>query len=218
MYDLILFDLDGTLVNTIYSLSNAVNHSLRKFNMPQHTVMDIQSFVGNGILKLIERSVPDGTPKEMEKSVYDEFKTYYTNNSLCELHEYAGVKALVDYIYSKNIPMAVVTNKNHEAACKIIDYMFPGKFTVVTGAKEELPKKPNKALVELTVNQVKSKGYEVKNPVFIGDSEVDIQTGKNSGMDTVSVSWGFKTRDFLEENNAESIVDNTKQLMELLFQ
>lgn len=217
MYDLILFDLDGTLVNTIEGLAGAVNHSLTTYNLQTRTVEEVQSFVGNGIKKLIERSVPAGTDEQLTEKVFKEFKSYYVEHCLEELGEYPGIKELVAELYDKNVPMAVVTNKNNAAAQKIIHMFFGDKIPVVIGAHENLPKKPAPDMINMAYEELKKKNISFTEPVYVGDSEVDIKTAENSRMDCISVSWGFKTKEFLKDAGAKTIVDNAEALKKILF-
>ncbi len=218
MYDLVLFDLDGTLVDTLQGLADAVNHSLTKYNMQTRTVEEVQSFVGNGIKKLIERSVPKGTDETLTNGVFKEFKSFYVEHCLENLGEYKGIKELIAKLYEKSIPTAVITNKNHEAAVKIIEMFFGEKITVVVGAREDVPKKPAPDMINIVYEKLSQKGITFKKPVYIGDSEVDIMTAENSHMDCISVSWGFKTREFLEEAGAKIIVDSAKELEGIILE
>ncbi|MBE5939976.1 MAG: HAD family hydrolase [Lachnospiraceae bacterium] len=216
MYDLVLFDLDGTLVNTIKGLVAAVNHSLSKYGLKTRTEQEVQSFVGNGIRKLIERSVPEGTSTDITDKVFGEFKSYYVEHCLDNLEEYPGIKELVKELYEKSVPMAVVTNKNDAAAKKIIKQFFGDKISVVIGAHENIPKKPAPDMVNMAFDEINRRGITFKNPVFVGDSEVDIQTALNSGMSYISVSYGFKTREFLEQAGAKTIAEDAEELKRIL--
>ncbi len=217
MYDLVLFDLDGTLINTIDGLARAVNHSLTKYDLNTRTVTEVQSFVGNGIRKLIERSVPAGTEETVINKVFDEFRSFYTEHCTEDLAEYTGIKELVKKLHKENVAMAVVTNKNHEAACKIVKDFFGENIDVVVGAHEDIPKKPSPDMIRAAYKLLHSKGKNTAKAIYVGDSEVDILTAENSGLDCISVSWGFKTREFLEEAGAKFIVDDAKELENAIF-
>lgn len=216
MYDLVLFDLDGTLIDTIDGLATSVNFALRHFDQKERATEEVLSFVGNGIRKLIERSVEAGTDIETTDKVFYAFKEHYESHCLEGLRAYEGIIELVEDLKAKNIPMAVVTNKHYVAAEKIIEHFFGDKIAVTVGAREDMPKKPDRTMVDLAFDKLKSMGYSWLKPVYIGDSEVDIETGRNSNMDTISVSWGFRTKECLIENGATEIVDNCKELIKVL--
>jgi len=214
MIDTVLFDLDGTLTNTLADLKNSVNFALRKFGFPERNAEEIRNFVGNGVKKLIYRSVPEDTDNETAEKCLEVFKEYYKNNSCVETKPYEGIVELLKELKKKNIKTAVVTNKMHEAATEIVEFFFENLIDVTVGQSEKFTPKPAPDMVFLALEKL---GSSKENAVYIGDSEVDCITAQNSGIPCIGVTWGFRDRNVLCENGADFIADKTGDIMQFLF-
>ena len=214
MKKLIIFDLDGTLLNTIEDLTDSVNFALDKFSMPKRTISEVRSFVGNGIAKLIERAVPKNTNKEVENNVYKIFKEHYTNNCNNKTRPYDGILKLLENLKQNKILTGIVSNKNNEAVKKLSDIYFSGVIDETRGFVEGSKTKPNPDSVNFIINKF---NIDKKDCLYVGDSDVDYYTAKNAEIDCIIVSWGFKDRDFLEKLDNVIIVDSIKELQEKIY-
>ena len=213
-YKAVIFDMDGTILNTLEDLKNATNYSLRQFGMPERSLEEVRMFVGNGIRKLVERAVPAGTPKEKIDQILDVFLEYYEIHSADNTSPYPGILELVEKLKKSGIKTAVSTNKADVPAQELGREYFNGIFDLIVGQQDGLKVKPapdsvNKILSILDIQK--------KDAIYIGDSDVDVQTAKNSGLDFIGVSWGFRGREFLEKNGAKNIVDNANEIFDLVI-
>lgn len=213
-YKAVIFDMDGTILNTLEDLKNATNYSLRQFGMPERSLEEVRMFVGNGIRKLVERAVPAGTPEEKIAQVFDVFLEYYKIHSADNTSPYPGILELVEKLKKSGIKTAVSTNKADVPAQELGREYFNGIFDLIVGQQDGLKVKPapdsvNKILSILDIQK--------KDAIYIGDSDVDVQTAKNSGLDFIGVSWGFRGREFLEKNGAKNIVDNANEILDLVI-
>lgn len=213
-YKAVIFDMDGTILNTLEDLKNATNYSLRQFGMPERSLEEVRMFVGNGIRKLVERAVPAGTSEEKIAQVFDVFLEYYEIHSADNTSPYPGILELVEKLKESGIKTAVSTNKADVPAQELGREYFNGIFDLIVGQQDGLKVKPapdsvNKILSILDIQK--------KDAIYIGDSDVDVQTAKNSGLDFIGVSWGFRGREFLEKNGAKNIVDNANEILDLVI-
>lgn len=213
-YKAVIFDMDGTILNTLEDLKNATNYSLRQFGMPERSLEEVRMFVGNGIKKLVERAVPSGTSEEKIAQVFDVFLEYYEIHSADNTSPYPGILELVEKLKESGIKTAVSTNKADVPAQELGREYFNGIFDLIVGQQDGLKVKPapdsvNKILSILDIQK--------KDAIYIGDSDVDVQTAKNSGLDFIGVSWGFRGREFLEKNGAKNIVDNANEILDLVI-
>ncbi len=213
-YKAVIFDMDGTILNTLEDLKNATNYSLRQFGMPERSLEEVRMFVGNGIRKLVERAVPPGTSEEKIAQVLDVFLEYYEIHSADNTSPYPGILELVEKLKKSGIKTAVSTNKADVPAQELGREYFNGIFDLIVGQQDGLKVKPapdsvNKILSILDIQK--------KDAIYIGDSDVDVQTAKNSGLDFIGVSWGFRGREFLEKNGAKNIVDNANEILDLVI-
>lgn len=213
-YKAVIFDMDGTILNTLEDLKNATNYSLRQFGMPERSLEEVRMFVGNGIRKLVERAVPAGTSEEKIVQVFDVFLEYYEIHSADNTSPYPGILELVEKLKKSGIKTAVSTNKADVPAQELGREYFNGIFDLIVGQQDGLKVKPapdsvNKILSILDIQK--------KDAIYIGDSDVDVQTAKNSGLDFIGVSWGFRGREFLEKNGAKNIVDNANEILDLVI-
>lgn len=213
-YKLVVFDLDGTILNTLDDLADSCNHVLEEFNFPVHSTEKIKYFVGNGVPKLIERAVPDGLKNPDYEKVLSRFIEYYEKNSSIKTRPYDGIIDLLNQLKQNNVLLAVNTNKIEEAAVILCNKYFPGIFSFISGGKKE--NRPKPAVDGFNEIFGRTNGISLNECVHIGDSDVDIHTGKNAGIDVIGVSWGFRGKEFLLANGAEKVADDTKELLTLL--
>lgn len=211
----VIFDLDGTLLNTLDDLANAVNFTLEKFGYPTHEIEKYKKFVGNGMKNLINRAVPEEVKNtEIEKDVLSAFMERYSAHSTDLTRPYDGVEELIDALKIRGIKIGMVTNKAHNAAIEIMDKYFSGKFDYVLGQSEKFPLKPNP---ESAIFVCKTIGSTPEESIFMGDSGVDMETGKNGGFFPVGVLWGFREKDELLSCGAKAIISRPSELLDVIF-
>lgn len=214
-YHTVIFDLDGTLLNTLDDLADSVNYALSLHRMPQRTLEEIRRFVGNGVGLLVERAVPQGTPPEVTEEVLDQFRAHYLHNMDNKTAPYPGVVEVLRTLKGRGVRLAVVSNKLDGAVKTLCASYFPGLIGVAIGESPTVARKPApdtalKALEEL--------GTGGAGAVYVGDSDVDIQTAKNAHLPCISVTWGFRDEAFLRAHGASVTVDTPAQLLHLLGQ
>lgn len=209
MKKLIMFDLDGTIVDTILDLMNAVNYSLLCLKKKPRTKEEILKFVGNGIRNLVLRSL-DNDETFLEEALAL-FKEYYHSHCLDNSKPYEGIFAVMDYCKENNIKMAVVSNKENTLTNKICQAYFKEYMDLFIGERPNVLKKPDPTGVLEVMNLYGIKAHEA---LYIGDSDVDIKTAQNASIDAIIVSYGFRNREFLEELKAKCIVDTPFELLE----
>lgn len=213
-YTLAIFDLDGTILNTLDDLAASVNAALAACTLPLRSTDEVCSFVGNGIRKLIERSVPEGTPITVTDDVFVRFKEHYALHCADRTAPYDGICAVLEVLRSEGIKTAVVSNKADFAVQELCSRYFEGLFDAVVGEREGIKIKP----APDSVNEVLGRlGVSQEDAVYIGDSDVDIQTAQNAHMDCIAVSWGFRGREFLHEHGAPCIAEYPEQLSALIL-
>lgn len=214
MIKAVIFDLDGTLVNSLEDLATAGNHALNFFGFPTHETEKYKYFVGNGMSNLIYRILPEKSrDEETHKMVLDEFLKYYKLHSNDKTYVYSGIKELICVLKSKNIKVAVVTNKAHGPAAEVIAATLPNTFDLVFGQRPEIPTKPDPTLTLMAMEEL---GVAPNECVFIGDSGMDVKTGVNSGALPVGVLWGFRKADELLENGAKHLINEPSQLLGII--
>lgn len=215
MKKLIIFDLDGTLLDTIADLAAATNHALQCCGWPVHPTEAYRYFVGNGIDKLFERALPeDERSTENIRKMRSLFLPYYTIHNADLSRPYPGIPELLSSLQQQGALLAVASNKYQEATQKLIGQFFPSIcFTAVFGQREGVPTKPDPSVVFEIMNRA---GATPEETTYIGDSSVDMQTGHNAGVTTVGVSWGFRPRTELEAYAPHFIADTTGELSDWL--
>lgn len=215
MKRLAIFDLDGTLLNTIADLAAATNHALSQYGYPVHTTDEYCFFVGNGINKLFERALPEGEKSpEKIRIIREAFIPYYNAHNTDLSRPYPGIETLLTTLQEKGIRLAVASNKYQEATVKLITHYFPTiNFTAVFGQREGVPAKPDPQVIDEIIGLAEVSKEET---IYMGDSGVDMQTGKNAGVTTVGVSWGFRPRTELEAYNPNLIADRCDDILRFL--
>ncbi|MDE7364675.1 MAG: HAD family hydrolase [Ruminococcus sp.] len=213
---IVIFDLDGTIANSIQDLANAVNYGLKQLGYPEHDTEKYKQMVGNGAKKLCYRALPDDKKDDAEK-LHAIFKAYYSEHYLDNTKIYDGIQKLIHNIFTYGRPVAVATNKPQDVARKIVEKLIPpiySKYITVLGSCDERARKPDPAIINEIV--VKYPDFN-DSVVMIGDSNVDIQTAKNAGVHSIGCTWGFRTREELEKEGAEFIVDSPEQIMDIIY-
>lgn len=212
-YDLIIFDMDGTILNTLEDLKNSLNYVLQQAGYQTRTLEEVRTFVGNGIRKTIERALPSDIEEEKVDELFSLFMDYYAIHNTDNTKPYNGVIELLKELKHLGYKTAVVSNKQNSAVKSLCKKFFTGLFDVEIGEMENIAKKPepdevNEVLKILNIDRTKS--------IYIGDSEVDIQTAQNSKMKSIIVDWGFRDRKFLYEHGAEVIVSNPSEILNII--
>lgn len=212
----IIFDLDGTLLNTLDDLADSTNYALKQFNYPQRTIEEVRKFVGNGVAKLIERAIPDGRNNPNFEECLEIFKKHYSQNMYNKTAPYDGIIPMLSSLHKEGYKIAVVSNKFDAAVKELCAKYFPYLIDVAIGENEAqgIRKKPAPDTVNLALRDLGLCSPE--SAIFCGDSEVDILTAQNSQMPCISVTWGFKDRKFLIEYNAKIIIDNPQEIKNIL--
>lgn len=211
MYKLAIFDMDGTILNTLEDLKNSINVALSQNGFPERTLEEVRSFVGNGSRKLVERSVPEGTTVQEQEKVLASFDADYSAHCAVYTRPYEGIPELVATLKKHGIKTAVVSNKPDYGVQALCEQYFPGLFDFAIGVREGMRKKPAPDTVFEVLKFFQTSKEEA---VFIGDSDVDVQTAIHAGVSCVGVSWGFRDREVLQNAGATQIVTTTQELLE----
>jgi phosphoglycolate phosphatase len=209
----VVFDLDGTLLDTLDDLWQATNHALAAFDMPSVTRDEVRRFVGNGYARLIRLATPDGCEPELQARVLDAFNSYYLAHAQDHTHPYDGIVELLSQLRERQLPMAVVSNKGDAAVRELVDAVFPQVFASAAGERTGVRRKP---APDTVLAVCASLGVDAHDIVYVGDSEVDVQTARNVGCPCISVTWGFRTVAQLREAGATTFVDHPHELLKLL--
>ena len=212
---LVIFDLDGTLLNTIGDLAAGCDEMLRQRGLPTHSFEDYCSFVGNGIMRLVERALPEElrTPEYVAAARRD-FVNYYIDHIDLHTHPYEGIVELVEELAAQGCRLAIASNKFQAGTDKLIKKFFPAiDFVMVCGNREGVPLKPDTALVDMILDAAQ---VERSRCIMVGDSAVDILTAERAEIHSVGVSWGFRSRTELQEAGAEYIADSVAELRTIL--
>ena len=209
----IIFDLDGTLLDTLQDLAQSVNYALAKFDLPQRSLDEIRNFVGNGIGKLIERSVPAGSNKLTIEQVFSTFKAHYAIHSMDNTKCYDGINELLDELYSRGYKIAIASNKINSAVQVLYSRFFEKYSICAVGECDELKRKPFPDLLLHCMDLLQCTTDEV---LYVGDSEVDIETSRNAGVPIVAVSWGFRNVNFLKKLHPDFLIHHPSELLDIL--
>ena len=222
-YNTYIFDLDGTLLDTLQDLAASVNYALHQHHMPEHSVDDVRHFVGNGVRLLMERAVPGGAGNPQFDAAFDTFRQHYMQYSLDTTRPYDGIPELIHELHTRGCQMAVVSNKMMAATQELVRHFFP-EIPVAIGEHEAegIRKKPAPdtvfaALRELAATPVSTSlaPGSSSSAVYVGDSDVDLATARNAALPCISVLWGFRDRDFLLANGATTFVEHPLDILDL---
>lgn len=209
----IIFDLDGTLLDTLEDLQNAVNAALVQYHMPKRTLEEVRKFVGNGIRKLMLRAVPEGENNPDFEEAFVFFQSYYKAHCKEHTGPYEGILDMLQALSDKGIKMAIVSNKFDPAVKELNREHFGGFMEAAIGEMPGVARKPAPGMVDMALDIL---GVEKEQAVYVGDSEVDIQTASNAGLECICVTWGFRDAKCLKEWGAKVLIDKPEELLELL--
>lgn len=212
-YDTVIFDLDGTLLNTLEDLTDSVNYAMDKYGFHTRTIDEVRRFVGNGLKKLMERALPSYVTDEQFQAVFTDFCAHYGENCAKKTCPYAGIPELLDQLNAQGMKLAIVSNKGDFAVQQLRDLYFKGKIGVAIGEKTGIRRKP---APDTAFEAMKRLGSDSAHSVYVGDSDVDIETAKNAGLSCISVTWGFRDRAFLEAHGAKYFADTPKDILAFL--
>lgn len=213
-YKTVIFDLDGTLLDTLADLCDSTNFALSSFGYSERTLAEVRSFVGNGIGKLIERALPGGAENPDYSAVLAKFKDHYAINCNNKTKAYEGIYAMLDELRARGVKIAVVSNKVDSAVNELCERYFAGYFEIAVGEKEGVHRKPAPDSVFAAMGALSAKK---ESTVYVGDSEVDVETAKNAGIDIIAVSWGFRDREVLRLLGNFTIVNTAEELLSVIF-
>ncbi len=213
-FDTAIFDLDGTILDTLNDLRDSVNYALLTNDLPTRSTDEVRAFVGNGIRLLIERAVPENTQEEIINKCFVDFKAHYKNNSANLTKPYPEIICVLKELKSRGVKIAVVSNKADFAVQGLVLRYFPDVFHFAVGEKEGVRRKPCPDSVFAAMEYLKA---DKNKTIYIGDSEVDIETAKNSGIPCIAVTWGFRDKSVLESLEPEYIIDKPSQITEIVL-
>jgi len=213
MIDTIIFDLDGTLLNTLEDLTDAVNYALDRYALPMCSISEVRNYVGNGADKLIERAVARRLSKEQEQECLATFMQYYSENMNNKTRPYEGVLDVIRELLRKEYRIAIVSNKFDTAVKELNVSYFDGLFPVAIGASDTVSKKPAPDSVYMALSQL---GSRQDTAIYVGDSDVDVMTAHNAGLQCIGVTWGFRDKELLLSVGAEYIIDKPNDLFSVL--
>ncbi len=208
----VIFDLDGTLLDTLGDLTDAVNYTLTAYEMPQRSIDEIRQFVGNGIRRLMQRAVPNGEKNPDFEAVFSTFRSYYDVHCNDKTKPYEGIMELIDALLERGINLAIVSNKVESAVQTLNKLYFP-QVKVAVGDREGLQRKPAPDSVFQAMSVFDAKSAET---LYVGDSGVDVETAKNAGVTCISVLWGFRDKGQLLESGAKILIEKPLELLELI--
>ena len=209
-YTTYIFDLDGTLLDTLDDLAASTNYALHQHGMPQHSREEVRMFVGNGVGRLIARAVPENTPVETYEQVLQTFREHYLIHGLDRTKPYPGIMPLLRDLKQRGKLIAVVSNKFYAATQELCTHFFGPLVDVAIGEREDIRRKPAPDTVNEALRQLHA---DRASAVYIGDSDVDIATARNSAMPCISVLWGFRDRQFLMDNGATCLVSSPQEIL-----
>ena len=212
-YDTVIFDLDGTLLNTLEDLTDSVNFALSLYGFPCRKTADIRSFVGNGVGRLMELSIPDGTDNPQFEKCLADFRHHYSKNMQNKTGAYNGIMQLLSQLSKENYKIAIVSNKFDAAVKELNKVYFEKYIKVAIGESENVSKKPAPDTVFKALEKL---GSTADKSVYVGDSEVDVETADNSGLVCIGVTWGFRDREVLKEKGADYIIDKPEELLKII--
>ncbi len=214
-YNTIIWDMDGTLLDTLNDLAAAVNHTLRTYGLPLREKEDVRRLLGNGVRNLMRGAVPEGEKNSRFEDIFADFKAYYVDHCRDTTGPYEGIGETLQRLREKGVRMAVVSNKLQAGVDELWEAHFRDTIDVAIGEREGVARKPAPDMVQLALRELGAEGEGVR-AVYIGDSEVDIATARNSGLECISVTWGFRDREWLEEQGAVTMADRPSDIVDIV--
>ncbi len=214
MYQTIIFDLDGTLLNTLEDLKDSTNYALSSCELPERTLEEVRTFVGNGVHRLIERAVPEGTKATQIQKVFDVFRAHYLAHCQDKTRPYDGIEEILQYLKEHGFRVAIVSNKSDIAVKELAAHYFNGYIDIAVGEKEGVRRKPAPDTVLEVLRLLETDASEA---LYVGDSEVDWETAKNAEIDCVAVTWGFRSAEELEKLHPKYLITNPEELIPIVL-
>lgn len=212
-YQTVIFDMDGTILETLEDMRDSVNVTMDQVGYPHRSLDEVRRFVGNGAAKLIERCMPQGAQDPKFQEAFGFYKQYYDTHAQIKTGPYRGIPELLKALKDRGVQIAVVSNKPDEAVKLLAEHYFPGLFPVAIGQRPGIATKPAPDSVYEVMRQL---GAKPETTVYVGDSDVDIDTARNAGLSCISVTWGFRDVDFLLAHGAQTLVHSARELLALL--
>ncbi len=209
-----IFDLDGTLLDTLTDLADSVNAALRDYSLPERSKAEVRQFVGNGVQRLVARSIPENLDEEVEKDVFNAFKRIYEKNKSVTTKPYPGIEDLLETLTLSGVRLAVLSNKADPAVQALMLEFFPGIFEAIQGETSEVRRKPAPDGLLAILDTMNLLPEEV---LYIGDSEVDIETAKRANIELIACSWGFRSEEQLLTAGAKNIIDTPQEVLNFIF-
>lgn len=214
MYKAVLFDMDGTVLDTLGDLADSMNYSLRYFNMPQREPAELRTFLGKGPAHFVKCSVAQGTSEELCNRVRDFYEEYYDSHCQIKTGPYPGIPELMEKLKKNGIKLAVISNKQEPAVKVLAQRHFSGLLEMAVGTGPSIPCKPDPAAV---LSAMERMGLSREDCVYVGDMDVDLNTAKNAGIDCIGVAWGFMGREKLLSLGASRVADTAEQLADMIL-
>lgn len=214
IYDIAIFDMDGTILNTLDDLADSMNYVLKQYNMPVRTIDEVRNFVGNGIRKLIERAAKEGTSEEQIDEMFNTFNEYYKTHCAVKTKAYDGIKELIVKLKAAGIKTAVISNKADYGVQALCEQYFDGLFDYAVGEKKGVRRKP---CADSVYHVLEYFDIRQNRAVYIGDSDVDYKTSVNAGVDSIMVTWGFRDEEFLRAIGATRFVNRPEEIYDIII-
>lgn len=208
----LIWDLDGTLVNSLFDLQDALNHALAAQGLPQRSLDDVRRFIGNGLRRLVERAMPDGAPEAQVDAVFAAFNDYYVVHCMDKTSPYDGILEALRRLKAAGFRMAIVSNKQQYGVDMLQQAYFSDTVEVAVGEHQGVRRKPEPDMVAEALGRMR---LDASSAIYVGDTDVDVLTAQNSGMPCVSVLWGFRSREFLEAHGATRFITSPLELLTL---
>lgn len=212
-YEAVIFDFDGTLLYTVQDLADAVNYAVARRGYPTHSVRAIERMIGNGVNMLVSRALPRGFDTPEYERIMDDFRAFYRAHCQDNTRPYDGVPEMLARLRAEGRKLAIVTNKYQTAAELLRKQFFADSVELIVGDFEGRRRKPEPDGVLIALEKL---GADPSRAVYVGDTEVDMQTAENAGLDCICVAWGYRTRQELERLGAPAIAENTQELLAML--
>lgn len=213
MYKAVIFDLDGTLLNTLDDLAASVNFALKTCGYPERTMAEVRAFIGNGVIKLMQRATPDGIGQADFDRCFESFRSHYLEHMFDTTKPYDGILPLLDTLKAAGIKTAVVSNKLHSGVVGLCKDFFGDRLTCAFGVLDESERKPAPANVFKAIKEMQ---VEAADCVYVGDSEVDVQTANNAGLDCIAVTWGYRDPDVLKMNSPKYMIEKPEDILPIV--
>lgn len=212
-YSTIVFDLDGTLLNTLDDLKDSLNYALTTLGYEEKTLDEVRTFVGNGVYELVQQAMPVHSTEEDIQKCITSFKEHYSRNMQNKTRPYDGIMDILRELHRNNVKMAIVSNKFDAAVKELSNKYFGDLIAVAIGESATVKRKPAPDSVFTALNEL---GSKINEAIFVGDSETDVQTAKNAGLPCIGVTWGFRTREVLKSEGADYIINTPDEILSLL--